>query len=253
MKAATPLFQMVKEKITAQIRSGELKPQDRIPSENELVKSLSISRMTANRALRELTEEGLIDRVPGVGRFVADHKSKSHLLEIRNIADEIKERQHRHEADVLLLQEEIASEETATWLQMAVGAPVFHSIILHREEGVPIQLEDRYVNPKIAPAYLSLDFTQMTPHEHLMNVAPLQEAEHLVQAENPDPATAALLDMDQDKPCLVLYRRTWASGLLASAARLQHPGDRFVLAETFKPATHPWKKDPQTNESEVES
>lgn len=244
MKASTgsmPLFQMVKQNIMAQIHSGKLQPEDRVPSENELVKAMKISRMTANRALRELTSEGLIHRVPGVGRFVTDYKTRGHLLEIRNIADEIRERKHSHLAKVLMLQEETASDRTAEWLEMKPGATVYHSVILHHENGTPIQLEDRYVNPKWASDYLSRDFTRITPHEYLMEVAPLQEAEHLVQAEHPDSETRRLLQMEKDEPCLVLYRRTWASGVLASGVRLQHPGDRFALAETFKPGTHPWE------------
>lgn len=235
-----PLFQRVKETIMTQIHSGELKPTDRVPSENELVKSMNISRMTANRALRELTTEGFIHRVPGVGRFVADPKTKGHLLEIRNIADEIRERKHHYQAEILILQEEKVGGRTAEWLQMKPNSTVFHSVILHRENGEAIQLEDRYVNPKTAPDYLALDFTVKTPHEHLMEVAPLQEAEHLVQAEIPDPETRRLLKMSEQEPCLVLYRRTWAAGILASGVRLQHPGDRFALAETFKPTAHPW-------------
>ena len=52
------------------IRSGAWAPGARVPSENELVESFGISRMTANRALRELTADGFLARVPGVGTFV---------------------------------------------------------------------------------------------------------------------------------------------------------------------------------------
>ena len=43
---------------------------------------------------------------------------------------------------------------------LAPGAPVFHTLIVHLENGVPLQCEDRYVNPACAPDYLSVDFTQ---------------------------------------------------------------------------------------------
>ena len=85
----TPLYARVKTYIVEQIRSGALKAGSRVPSENELVESFGISRMTANRALNELTTEGMLARVPGVGTFVKEATPRSSLLELRNIADEI--------------------------------------------------------------------------------------------------------------------------------------------------------------------
>jgi GntR family histidine utilization transcriptional repressor len=40
---------------------------------------------------------------------------------------------------------------------------VFHSVMVHLENGVPIQYEDRYVNPQAAPDYLATDFTRPRP------------------------------------------------------------------------------------------
>ncbi|MEE3236154.1 MAG: GntR family transcriptional regulator, partial [Pseudomonadota bacterium] len=79
-----PRYRQLKELIIRRISTGELKTRDRVPSENELVDSTGVSRMTANRALRELTDEGYVERVAGVGTFVADLKAASHVLEVRN-------------------------------------------------------------------------------------------------------------------------------------------------------------------------
>ena len=62
---ATPRYQQLKELIIGRISSGELQPRDRVPSEHELVDSTGVSRMTANRALRELNDEGYVDRIAG--------------------------------------------------------------------------------------------------------------------------------------------------------------------------------------------
>ena len=64
--------------------------------EAELVAQFGFSRMTINRALRELTDEGLLVRLQGVGTFVAEPKGQSALFEIRSIADEIAARNHQH-------------------------------------------------------------------------------------------------------------------------------------------------------------
>ena len=85
-----PLYRQVKDHILEGIRTGVLKPGMKIESENDLVKKLSVSRMTVNRALRELTAEGRLTRIQGSGTFIAQIKPQSALLEIRSIADEIK-------------------------------------------------------------------------------------------------------------------------------------------------------------------
>ena len=58
-----PRYQQLKHLIVGRISSGELRPRDRVPSENDLVAATGVSRMTANRALRELHDEGYVDRV----------------------------------------------------------------------------------------------------------------------------------------------------------------------------------------------
>lgn len=230
-----PRYRQVKELIIRQISSGKLKPHDRVPSENELVDSTGVSRMTANRALRELTDEGYVERVAGVGTFVADFEAASHVLEVRNIADEILSRGNTHSATVLASLRISADKRAAEALQTTRGAALFHVRLVHQEDQLPIQLEERYVLPGFAPAFLQQDFTAITPSAYLSSVSPLQEAEHVVQAMMPDEETRATLCMDRGEPCLVVSRRTWAHGCPVSFARLFHPGSRFQLSGHYAP------------------
>lgn len=73
--APAPFYEKVKMEISEKISSGIWQPHDRIPSEAELVAQYGFSRMTINRALRELTDEGLLVRLQGVGTFVAEPKA----------------------------------------------------------------------------------------------------------------------------------------------------------------------------------
>lgn len=240
---AKPRYQQLKEMIIEQISRGELKPRDRVPSENELVGAAGVSRMTANRALRELDDEGFVTRIAGVGTFVADFKAQSHVLEVRNIADEIERRGHRHSATVLRVAAERASEEVGDVLGIAAGDAVFHVLIVHRENAAPIQLENRYILGSFAPDCLEQDFTAVTPGAYLSGISPLQEAEHVVRAALPDETVRKSLRMPAGEPCLVVMRRTWAHGRPVSYARLYHPGSRFELTGHYAP---PGTRPPET-------
>ena len=232
---SVPRYRQVKELIIRRISNGELRPRDRVPSENELVDSTGVSRMTANRALRELNDEGYVERIAGVGTFVADFKAASHVLEVRNIAAEIERRGHTHSARVLVSKELPGDVETADALPTTVGDTVYFVRIVHEESNVPIQLEDRFVVPDFAPEFLQQDFTAITPSAYLSSVSPLQEAEHVVRAQMPDTITRDSLDMPPGEPCLVVTRRTWAHGRPVSFARLFHPGSRFELSGHYIP------------------
>ncbi len=230
-----PRYQQLKEMIIGRIMSGELQPRDRVPSENELVNAMNVSRMTANRALRELTDEGYVDRVAGIGTFVTDLKAASHVLEVRNIADEIERRGHTYSAIVHKQERQHASAEIREALQAVAGSDVFHVLVVHQENGVPIQLEDRYVVEDFAPDCLQQDFTKITPSAWLSGISPLQEAEHIVRATMPGKAVRERLGIDEQEPCLLVLRRTWAHGRPVSFARLHHPGSRFELTGHYAP------------------
>ena len=63
-----------------------------------------------------------------------------------------------------------------------MAAEVFHSVLIHLDNGRPIQLEDRFVNPRWVPDYLDTDFSQHTPNEILVARCPITDLEHVVEA-----------------------------------------------------------------------
>ncbi|CDL82521.1 histidine utilization repressor [Xenorhabdus szentirmaii] len=228
-----PLYARVKQTIVEKIYTGEWKPHDRVPSEAELVKQFNCSRMTANRALRELTAEGFLFRLQGIGSFVSEPKGQSALFEIHSIADEITSRFHEHSCKVLKLSEVNTNITQAAEFGIAVGTPIYHSIIIHYENEVPVQIEDRYVNAQAAPEYLRQDFSQQTTHDYLSKVAPLTEGEHIVEAVAGDSRSCRLLQIEANTPCLLISRRTWSKEFIVSSAKLLFPGHRYKLKGHF--------------------
>ena len=235
MNVAKPRYQQLKDFIIEQIATGELQPSDRVPSENELVETKSVSRMTANRALRELNDEGYVERVAGRGTFVSDFRSRSDLLEVQNIADEISRRGNTHTSRVLRQSLQHARGEIAKALHVDQGTDVFHLLLVHCEDRAPIQVEDRYVLASFAPGCLLQDFTAQTPSAYLTGIAPLQEAEQAVRASMPNSAIRKHLEMPDDEASLVIIRRTWSAGRPVTFARLHHPGSRYELTGHYTP------------------
>jgi GntR family transcriptional regulator, histidine utilization repressor len=231
---AAPYLQ-VKLYLKAQLAQGRWTPGALMPSEADLVAQFGVSRMTVNRALRELQGEGLVERVQGVGTFAAQLARVSSTLTIRDLHEEIEARGHRHHAEVHVTREERATPALAVQLGLDAGAPVFHSLIVHHDNGVALQCEDRYVNPAWAPDYLVQDFTRITPTHYLLQVAPLWEAQYTIEASAPTEQEARLLGIGLTDPCLVVIRRTVSRGVPITIARLVHPGTRYQLEGRFSP------------------
>jgi GntR family transcriptional regulator, histidine utilization repressor len=233
-KSDLPAYEQVKAWVRQHIGSGQWKPGDPVPSEAALMQRFGISRMTVNRALRELAAEGLVTRIQGSGTRVAQLHRISSRLTIRDIHEEVVERGHVHTTRVLRAEKERAGAEVAVSLGLRAGAPVFHTVLIHMENGVPIQYEDRYVNPTAAPHYLETDFTQTSPTLHLLQHAPLTEASYSIEACLPTADEAKVLAIKRGEPCLVMMRRTVSGAHVASVARLIYPGTRYSFAGQFQ-------------------
>lgn len=229
-----PAYEQVKAWIRHHIAGGDWKPGDPVPSEAALITQFGVSRMTANRALRELAAEGLVTRVQGSGTRVAELHRISSRLAIRDIHEEVVERGHVHTARVVYAEQEKASAELAESFGLRKGAKVFHTVLVHAENGVPIQYEDRFVNPAAAPDYLRTDLTQTSPTLHLLRHAPLTEASYCIEACLPTADEAKLLGIKRNEPCLSMKRRTVSGANVASVVRLVYPGSRYSIAGQFQ-------------------
>ncbi len=67
-----PLYKSVQDSLVGAIRSGHFHPGQRIPSTKELSRQLSVSLVTAHRALQELVADGFLERSQGRGTFVVE-------------------------------------------------------------------------------------------------------------------------------------------------------------------------------------
>jgi GntR family transcriptional regulator, histidine utilization repressor len=224
-----PRYLKVKEHIRARIASGEFGPGARVPSENELVSRFGLSRMTVNRALRELAADGWLKRRPGVGSFVRQPPARGSLLCVRDIAQDIKRRGHHHSSRLISRETLAANGDVAEGFAIEPGRPVHRLVVVHDENRVPVQLEERLVNGDVAKHFLEQDFSRMTPTAWLMEHFPVEELEHTVQAAMPSEDEQRLLNIGPQEPCLVLNRRSWSGGTVLTMARLVFPASRYVL------------------------
>ncbi len=228
-----PVFQRIKDYLLKEIQSGTWKEGDAIPSETALAEQFSVSRMTVNRAVRELTSEQILTRIQGSGTYVAQYKYQATLVEIKSIAEEVRARGHVHRSQLHELVAVAASDMLAQQFKVKIGHPLFHSVIVHFENDIAIQVEDRWVNSDIAPDYLEQNFAVITPNEYLMVVAPLESVSYRIEALLPSKQIATMLNITSKEPCLLLHRQTISKAKIATIVTMWHPGQRYQFAGSF--------------------
>lgn len=233
--SAQPPYARVKQFLKEGLAAGHWPPGAQMPSEAELVARFGVSRMTVNRALKELQAEGLVERSQGLGTFAARLHRVSSTLTIRDLHEEITARGHVHHAVVHTRRSERASAALAAQLGLPSGARVFHTLIVHHENGVPLQCEDRYVNPACSPGYLDADFTRTTPTQVLFETTALWRASYTIEAGLTTAEEARLLALPAQEPCLIVTRATFTRDAAITLARLVHPGSRYQLQGEFEP------------------
>ena len=230
-----PIYQRIKNTIQSKVRNGEWPAGTKIPSENQLAADLNVSRMTINRPFSELSAEGVLKRVHGLGTFVAEPPQHASLIKLRSISEEIEATGKVHRAEIILLEEAPATACAAKRLGVQVGERLFHIVMTHFQDEMPIQVEDRYVSPALVPDFMHVDFTQVTPTEYLIEQLKPDEMEHIVEAVMPDTVLMSRLAIPENEPCLRLKRRTWKDKVVVTSAYLTYPSSRYNLSARYKP------------------
>ena len=115
-----PLYLQIQQHLLEKIHNGDWAAHHQTPPEEQLARDFGVSRMTANKAIRDLVQQGYLIRQAGVGTFVTDRKAESSLLEVHNIADEIRSRGHEHDcvlvvADAHNADDEVSCDSACDW------------------------------------------------------------------------------------------------------------------------------------------
>lgn len=228
--SAPPLNKRIKDHVLSRILSGAWPEGHRIPTEKEFCETFGTSRMTVNRAIRELTEMGYLTRSPGSGTFVAKTSMNATMLEIRSIRREIEDRGGQHRSRVLSLSRAPLDSELAARLGVAAETPMALLQSVHSDGARPIQFERRYVNLTLVPAFLDQDFATVTASDYLLAAVPYTSAEHTIMAVGAEGPVAEHLELAPGTPCLELRRRTMMGEVLITDAELIHPGQDLRLS-----------------------
>lgn len=215
-------YKDIKADILKKIRSGEWKPGGLIPNEIELAEFYGAARATVNRAMRELAEDGIIERKRKSGSRVRHSPLRQARFDIPIVRREIEEQGSVYRYALVLSQVLRAPDWLRARLGLAASVDVRHLICLHFADGYPYQLEDRWINLALLPQARDVEFTATGPNEWLVAQIPFSEVEVSISATAADPDSAAHLGCAAGEPLLQMERSTRWDGQPVTFVRLMH-------------------------------
>ena len=221
-------WQAVQDEVRRRIAARVWRPGDFIPHETDLAREFGCARATVNRALRELAEEGLLDRRRRAGTRVAVNPVRRARFDIPVIRDEIESRGSTCRHMILSRQALEPTPDIRARMGTGPGEDLLHIRTLYLADGAPYVLEDRWINPEVVPSVLSETFSEVSPNEWLVREVPFEGGDFTLSATNASPAEAAALSCAAGEGLLVLDRTTWTAGRVITSVRLVfHAGYRM--------------------------
>ncbi len=244
---AIPAYQRIKNAILDNIHSGKWQAGNAISTEMALAEEFGVSRMTVNRALKELSEERVLERRQGSGTFVAQQQFNHTFVEVRNIAQDLKLANRDYQAHVVskraitasMLDDEmrgkfdldtavVSSDSEDT--RISEIAVLYEVKIVHFADGQPIQFEERWVDAKKVPQFLEQDFSVVNTSDYLIAKSPLERGSYTIRAVAAPDEIANALQVAPQSPTLVLRRQTYSAGRVLTFVKMWHAGDRYQFA-----------------------
>ena len=231
--AKQPLFEEIKNYIKKQIEDKNYIKGERIPTEMEFAKIFKTSRQTVNKALRDLVLDDIIERFPRSGTFIKTVVPQTSVLDLKNIAEEIKERGNNYSNKLVSLNIIKANEEIAKVLHVVKDEEIYISQMVHEENGIPVRFDTRYIKPSAAQEYINQDFRETTPAKYLKDNCPVDEVTNTIEAIMVDEEIQNFLKISKNEPCLKISRVVVSKGKIATFSKLYYPSSRYKLNSTF--------------------
>lgn len=230
-----PLHEQIRRVVCAPIVSGAWQPGRRVPSEHELMALFAASRMTVNRAMRGLADDGLIVRRRRTGSRVASPAGDRTVVAMGVIRAAVEGRGQAYAYESLARHRTRATDDIAGRFKIAAGTPLLNISCRHLAGGRPAALEDHWINLAALPEAGDEMFDKAPPGEWLAARLPWPKSRYVVTAVKAGAAMAKLLDLEPETACLKIDRQSWRNGVPATFVTALYPGTGHSLTGEVAP------------------
>ncbi|WP_299664443.1 GntR family transcriptional regulator [uncultured Ruegeria sp.] len=216
----TTSYKDIKQTVLRRIRSGELQPDALLPNEQELAIEFSCTRTTVNRALRELADEGYLERRRKAGTRVLSAPHRQARFTIPLVRDEVEALGGTYRYALVSSDLQPAPDWLSARLALRPDRNVMHVRCMHYSGNTPFQFEDRWIVVDSVPQVEQADFSSIGPNDWLVQTVPFTNVELTFLASRADATLAGFLDVPEGEPVFTAERITWLQSQPVTFAKM---------------------------------
>jgi GntR family transcriptional regulator len=154
-----PLYVQIRDRLRRQILDGSYEVHARLPSENEMMNTFGVSRITIRQALRDLHNEGLVFSAQGKGTFVSKPKAVQNVQRLEGFGEAMAAQGYEASARVLSIQQMKAPKAVVAALDLQPGDDVVEVKRVRYLNRSPVCIDDSYFPMDIGRKMFSLDLS----------------------------------------------------------------------------------------------
>lgn len=224
-------YRQIKAELLDRIRRNIWPPGALLPGEIHLAEEFDCARATVSRAMRELVEEGILERKRRSGTRVTSSQVRKAQFSIPLTREEITSTGASYRYALV----DRAARTAPGWLRAQIAlpqdTPVLHLRCMHFAGNRPYQFEDRWINLTAVPEAKAAPFNTISPNEWLIREVPLSKGELVCSATIAPPEIADFLGISQGEAAFSMERTTWLDDVCVTYARLTHPSSYKMISQ----------------------
>lgn len=222
-------FMSVKNCLLEKINT--MAPNEKLPSERDLIEEFGFSRPTIQKALSDLENEGIIYRRPRQGSFVSERRLHKSLDSLQSFPEDLRSSGDVPSTRLIAFEIIEASETVARKLHLKTGNPVYYLVRLRHKNGDPIIYDYSYYAPfaiQDASCEVFVDSIYSFMEQRGMKIS---MAEKTVDAILPPKEIAEALKLRDDEPVIKIEMVAYLSDGRPFEYTLSHKNPKKYLLE----------------------
>jgi len=218
-------YRDVKEEVLSRIRNNTWPLDSNLPSEIELAEEFGCARATMNRAMRDLVEDGILERKRKAGTKVKQSPTRRAQFAISVVREEVEKSGAEYSYSLIERNVLPAPSWLCERIKVKKGDPSLHIKCMHYSGKSPYQYEDRWINLDVVPAAKDFDFETLGPNEWLLQQVPFTNGELVFSATNATEDIARFLKAPIGSALFSIERTTWLEEKSVTYAQLYFARD----------------------------
>lgn len=184
-------------------------PGDKLPRDEDIANQLGCARTTVQRAMRDLSDSGIIERRRKGGTRVCANPVTIATLNIPVIRIEVEERGDKYGYQLVSHEEAKIPLRIMANFDVSTSSKMLHVEALHLSNQRPYIYEDRWISTAVVPEIMNVDLENNSANEWLILNKPYSRCDMRFYAINANEHLANLLNVDVKDALFVTERTTW--------------------------------------------